>query len=649
MAFRPEDRYATAQDLARDVDRWLADEPPAAYREPWRVRAWRWLKRHRTPAAATAAVLLTAALLAGGAWWWNAREAKERERQKEAAARQEKEMEQAVKADLEEASQQEKAGAWAKAKAAVARADGRLAGSGPEDLQARVRQAKVDLDMAAHLEELNVRTLQIVPLRIAFQLKSFLYARDAKQTDKDYTKVFQEYGVPLDAADAAEAADRIKGSAIREQLVTALDRWIILKRHANLGGAERADGRGSGRGLLQLAPATPPTVRARGDRTGLEKLAGRAEALGLPPEAQAELGLSLYEIDADAAAVEALRKAQVRRPDNFSINFLLALALHLMKPPQLDEAGGFYRAALAIRPDSPLVHINLGDVLSARGHLESAAVEYGLAVELNEDPADAADNPAAGPAGPCKFDGPTACCGAVARSKDDAEAHYNLGLVLLEQGNLAEAAAAEFRRAVQIKKDYGEAHYNLGLVLHGQGKLDEAAAECRRAVQVKADNPKAHYRLGLVLQDQGKGDEAAVEYRAAVRFFGEAFAAQPAVADDLASGNRYMAACAAALAGGRHGPGASRLDEMEGARLRNLSLEWLRAELTAWDKRRQDDAKGCPTIQRTLLLWQSADPLAGVREADALEKLPEAERQAWGALWADVGALLARVSEAKAP
>ena len=60
MARQPSARYATAADLAREVERWLADEPVAAYREPLAVRAARWARRHRTLAAACAAGLLAA-------------------------------------------------------------------------------------------------------------------------------------------------------------------------------------------------------------------------------------------------------------------------------------------------------------------------------------------------------------------------------------------------------------------------------------------------------------------------------------------------------------------------------------------------------------------------------------------------------------
>jgi tetratricopeptide (TPR) repeat protein len=63
MAAGPEDRYATAKDLADDVDRWLAGEPVTAYPEPLAVRARRWTKRHRTAVSAGVAAVFVAAVL----------------------------------------------------------------------------------------------------------------------------------------------------------------------------------------------------------------------------------------------------------------------------------------------------------------------------------------------------------------------------------------------------------------------------------------------------------------------------------------------------------------------------------------------------------------------------------------------------------
>jgi serine/threonine-protein kinase len=60
MASRSEDRYATPRALAEEIEHWMADEPVAAWHEPWARRARRWERRHRTAVTATAAALLMA-------------------------------------------------------------------------------------------------------------------------------------------------------------------------------------------------------------------------------------------------------------------------------------------------------------------------------------------------------------------------------------------------------------------------------------------------------------------------------------------------------------------------------------------------------------------------------------------------------------
>jgi serine/threonine-protein kinase len=66
MARRPEDRYASALDLAADIRRWLADEPVTAYAERPAARVRRWTRRHRALVwSAIAAPALGLAVLAG--------------------------------------------------------------------------------------------------------------------------------------------------------------------------------------------------------------------------------------------------------------------------------------------------------------------------------------------------------------------------------------------------------------------------------------------------------------------------------------------------------------------------------------------------------------------------------------------------------
>ncbi len=58
MATDPADRYDSARSLAKDVTRWLDDEPVTAYREPVSVRVGRWMRRHRTTVMGAAAAVL---------------------------------------------------------------------------------------------------------------------------------------------------------------------------------------------------------------------------------------------------------------------------------------------------------------------------------------------------------------------------------------------------------------------------------------------------------------------------------------------------------------------------------------------------------------------------------------------------------------
>jgi serine/threonine protein kinase len=60
MALNPEDRYLTCELMAKDLERWLADESVSAYREYWSTRAWHWTKRHRTRVVPVVAAALFA-------------------------------------------------------------------------------------------------------------------------------------------------------------------------------------------------------------------------------------------------------------------------------------------------------------------------------------------------------------------------------------------------------------------------------------------------------------------------------------------------------------------------------------------------------------------------------------------------------------
>ena len=69
MQAKPEDRYASAEALAADVRRWLADEPVSVFPEPVATRTFRWARKHR-PIVAGAAMLLVTAVAGLGIGLW---------------------------------------------------------------------------------------------------------------------------------------------------------------------------------------------------------------------------------------------------------------------------------------------------------------------------------------------------------------------------------------------------------------------------------------------------------------------------------------------------------------------------------------------------------------------------------------------------
>ena len=132
-------------------------------------------------------------------------------------------------------------------------------------------------------------------------------------------------------------------------------------------------------------------------------------------------------------------------------------------------------------------------------------------------------------------------------------------------------------------------------------------------------------------------------HAAAARFWAEALAADPKLGDDRQAQHRYNAACAAALAAAGQGKDDPPPDDAARAKLRAQALDWLKAELAAWAKLLESGPpQARPLVAQTLKHWKTDTDLAGVRDADALAKLPEAERKEWQALWAEVDALLIR-------
>src|SRR4029077_11273961 len=104
-------------------------------------------------------------------------------------------------------------------------------------------------------------------------------------------------------------------------------------------------------------------------------------------------------------------------------------------------------------------------------------------------------------------------------------------------------------------------------------------------------------------------------FAASAQMYAEAFARDPALADDPTRSRRYHAACAAALAAAGAGDAGALIDGPARSTLRGRALAWLRAEHDVWIGRfpRATPAEQLE-VARNVRKWLTDNDLAGVRD-----------------------------------
>ena len=97
-----------------------------------------------------------------------------------------------------------------------------------------------------------------------------------------------------------------------------------------------------------------------------------------------------------------------------------------------------------------------------------------------------------------------------------AEAHYNLGFVLLRKGRTSEAID-QYEQALRINPDYTEVRNNLASALVMTGRFSEAIDQCNEVLRIDPNSFGAHNNLGNALAQTGRASEAIDHYRQALR------------------------------------------------------------------------------------------------------------------------------------
>jgi tetratricopeptide (TPR) repeat protein len=539
-------RYETANGLARDVQRYLADEVVEA-RPPSRgYRLRKFVKRNKGQVVAASLVLLalvggvvgtTIGLLQATAAAAREKAAREREATQRTAAEKARDRTRdvldAMVSDVTGDSLATQKAISAEQKKFLQSVLGyyrEFAGENPDDERSRARHAEAAFRVGMIESRLGRKEEAAAAFRIARDGSASLAADFPAVPDyrKDLAASHNNLGLLLaDLGQRAAAAEQYrKALAIDEKLAADFPavpdyRRDLAKSHNNLG-------------LL------------------LADLGQRAAA-----EEQYRKALAIFEkLAADFPAVPDYRSALALSHNNLGVllgglgqrgaaeQFRKGLAI-------LEKLATDFPAVPAYRQNLARSHNNLGNVLAGLGQGAAAAEQYRKGLAIDEKLA--ADFPAV----------PDYRNGLARR-------HINLGNVLQNLGQRAVAAeqyrkalaifeklAADFPAVPDYRQDLAGSQHSLGLLLAGLGQGAAAEEQYRKALAIdeklaadfpavpdyRRDLAKSHNNLGLLLADLGQRAAAEEQYRKALAIDEKLAADFPAVPDyrsDLAGSHNNL-------------------------------------------------------------------------------------------------------------
>jgi tetratricopeptide (TPR) repeat protein len=199
---------------------------------------------------------------------------------------------------------------------------------------------------------------------------------------------------------------------------------------------------------------------------------------------------------ADNAAANALRK-------------VLDDAIAASNAGKYDDAIAGFTKAAETQPTCFACFYNIGYAYAQKKEYDQAETNYKKAIELKADYADAYAGLASIYNAQRKFDQAAAASakaselsstlGAPGGAAGGADALFNQGVVLWNGGKIAEAKKA-WEGAIQANPNHAEAHYQLGMALVNEGNLPGATSEFETYLKLAPEGPNAATAKGLVAQ-----------------------------------------------------------------------------------------------------------------------------------------------------
>jgi eukaryotic-like serine/threonine-protein kinase len=633
----PERRYASAAALADDLRRFGEGRPIQARPVGRGERLWRWGRRNPTAATLLATALALVGLASGGSVWFV-----------QQRTMHELEMRNEVGTAVAQAASLRKGFHFHEARELLKLARRRLEPAGPDDLRRQVNQGLADADLAERLDAARTEWATLVE-----------HEFKPAGSEALYELAFAAAGLGREGDDVEGMAARVRDSAASAEITAALDDWASitpdLRRRAWL--------------LAVAREADPDPARNRvrqpelwRNRAWLTQLAQTPNLAELGPHLTTALCRVARESGADLLPL--MTAAQARFPQDFWLNLDLGWALH--KAHRLEEALGYYRAALAIRPQTSMAHHNVGAVLSVLGRRDAAVSHFRESLRLDPEYAAGHHSLAWTMRYMGQLDEAIDEYGQALRiAPTSSVIHNNFGDALLAKGRIDEAIE-QFRVSIRLDPMWPVPHGNLGSTLQAKGQMDEAIDEYGQALRLDASDVGAHVNLGSALYTKGRVEEAIDHFRQALRLDPNLATAHVNLGSALYTRGRveeaidhfrqalrldpnsaavhvnlgvslYAAARLAVRDAAGQGTRNARLGEPERAAKRRQALVWLRDDLELTTKLLRDGKLSAQSVAA----WQTDPALTSVRDAPALAKLPDAEREPWQRFWADVAAVVA--------
>lgn len=168
-----------------------------------------------------------------------------------------------------------------------------------------------------------------------------------------------------------------------------------------------------------------------------------------------------------------------------------------------DAAIAKFTAAATLMPTCHDCHYNIGVSQMAKKDEKAAEESWKKALEIKPDYAEAMNALATLYNNQKRFDEAAAMSAKAAAAGGgaggSADAIYNQGIILWNQGKIAEAKA-KFEETIAADPNYPDAHYQMGMALLNEGKLAEAVGSFESYLKLAPDGQFAAQAKAMVAQ-----------------------------------------------------------------------------------------------------------------------------------------------------